>query len=482
MNKLFKQISASYYGQWLLYGMIGLVSVSLFPAFSLGWICVNIVAFYFINTISIVIHESGHAIAAILLGVEVTKIAIGHGETIFKLQILGISWEIKQIPFGGATYILNKSTYLYRTKSFIISLFGPLTNLTLVYLTLRFPREFMTISPPDIYFCPGIIICIRNIISLFENLVPQYCDIDEKQVPNDGLSMLKIPFLSSKNAAKEVSKAWECKGYDLGIKGNYKQAVESLSQAIYYNPDAFEAYQRRGNAYRSMQDNQQAIDNYQQAVDLLNPKIELEPLNPDHYHSRGLVYIDWMRIDGIHSPNAIADLNQAIEIDSSKKSFYSARAAVYCYSGVDAQAIKDFTKIIEIEADGDAYYNRGVTYYQFKNYQAAIEDLDAAINLDSNSMSAYYNRGNAKYELEDKLGAFEDYDRAKFLSSTGAIISEDEHGFYARGIAHIRLENQIKAIKDFQRAEALCLERGNTSLLTQIRAEIEKIGTEIVES
>ena len=118
-----------------------------------------------------------------------------------------------------------------------------------------------------------------------------------------------------------------------------------------------------------------------------------------------------------------------------------------------------------------------MTYSQSKNYRAAIEDLDLAINLDSNSISAYYNRGNAKYELQDKVGAFEDYDRAKFLSLNGDVMSEDEHGFYARGIAHIRLKNEASAIKDFQKAETLCLEHGNTSLLKQIRSEIEKIST-----
>ena len=477
MSKLFKQISESKYAKWLLYGIAGLVSVSVFPSFSIGWLCLNIVIFYFINTASIVIHESGHAIAAICLGMEVTKIAIGHGETIFEFQLLGIPWKIKQVPFGGATYILGKSTYLYRTKSFIVSLFGPLTNLGLVYLTLKFPKEFMTINPPDVYIYPGIIICIRNIISVFENLVPQYCDVDGRQVPNDGLSMLKIPFLSTKKVAEEVSTSWIVNGYNLGLSGNYQQAIESFGKALKYNPDCVQAYQRRGNTYLLMKDEQQAINNYQQAIDYLSDKIKLDHLDATHYSSRAIVYQDWIKIDTSKFQNAIEDLTTAINLDPSNKSFYFTRAAIYCYLGLENQAIEDFTAIIQIEPNTDAYYNRGVTYSQSKNYRAAIEDLDLAINLDSNSISAYYNRGNAKYELQDKAGAFEDYDRAKFLSLNGDVMSEDEHGFYARGIAHIRLKNEASATKDFQKAETLCLEHGNTSLLKQIRSEIEKIST-----
>ena len=477
MNKLFKQISQSYYGQWLLYGTGGLVSVAMFPSFSLGWICLNIIIFYFINIISIIFHELGHAIAALCLGMEVNKIVIGSGENILEFQILGIPWKIKQVPFGGAAYILCKSTYLYRSRSFIVSLFGPLTNLMLVLLTLKFPKEFITFNPPDVYIFPGIILCVGNTIFVIKSLLPQYVDFDGSRVPNDGLRMWTLPSLSTKKVSEEVAGYWLFDGYNLALNDNYQKAIKSFGQALHHKPDYFDAYQRRGNVCRSIKDDRQAVGNYQQAINILDQKAELEHLNPAHYYSRGLVYIDWMIIDANQSPKAITALTQAIDLDPRNKSFYCARASVYCCSGFETQAVKDFTRIIEIQPDGDAYYNRGAIHCQCKNYHAAIEDLDLAIKLDSNSVSAYYNRGNAKYELEDKSGAFQDYDRAKFLSSTGAVIDEDEYGFYARGIAHIRLKNEANAIKDFQKAETLCLEHGNTSLLKQIRSEIEKIST-----
>ena len=477
MNKLFKEISASNYGKWMLCGIIGLVSVSVFPSFSIGWLCLNIVIFHFINTISIVLHELGHAIAALCLGMEVTKIVIGHGKTIFEFQLFGIPWKIKQVLSGGATYILEKSTYFYRSKSFIVSLFGPLTNLILVYLALKFPKEFIIINPPNIYIFPVIILWIRNTIYAIENLFPQHCNIDGVRCPNDGLRMITLPFLSKRKVAEEVAGSWLVDGDNLERSGKYQKAIESFSQAIKHNPDCIEAYQRRGNAYRSIADNRRAIDNYQQAIDRLSNPIELEPLNAAHYCSRAMVYKDWMKIDSTKSQNAIEDLTKAIDIDPNTKSFYFIRAAIYCYSGFERQAIEDFTAMIQLEPNADGYYNRGVTYYQSKNYQSAVEDLDIAINLDSNSISAYYSRGNAKYELQDKLGAFEDYDRAEFLNSTGTIISEDEHGFYAKGIASIRLGNKVNAIDDFQLAAALCLDNGNTSLLKQIGEELEKIST-----
>jgi tetratricopeptide (TPR) repeat protein len=477
MKKLFKELSESYYGQWLLYGIGSLFSVSVFPAFSLGWICLNIVVFHFINTMSIVLHELGHAIAAICVGMEVIGITIGHGKTIFEFQLFEITWQIKQVPLVGVTSILGKSTYFYRLREFIISLFGPLTNLMLILLVLKFPKEFVTFNPPDFYVFPGIILCIVNVVMFADIFAPRHINIDGNRMPNDSLRMLTLPFLSTKDVKKEVAHSWLFDGCKSESGGNYQQAIESFSKAIQYNQDCFQACQRRGNAYRALKDDGQAIYNYQQAIDLVSKTINLEQLNAANYYSRALIYHDWMKIDTGRRGNAIEDLTKAISIDPSNNSFYFIRAALYCYSGCECQAIEDFTTVIKLKPDADAYYNRGVTYYQAKNYQSAVEDLDIVINLDGNNISAYYGRGNARYELQDQIGSFEDYDRAKFLSSSITITDGDEHGFYARSIAYIRLENRVRAIEDLQMAESLCLEHVNTSLLKQIREELEKIST-----
>jgi tetratricopeptide (TPR) repeat protein len=475
MSKLFKQISESKYGEWALYAIGGLVSVSLFPAFSLGWLCLNLVIFHLINTISIVLHELGHLVAALLVGMEVTEVVIGYGENIFEFRLFGVLFQIKQFPVCGAIYVLGKSTYLYRSRMFLISLFGPLTNLILVWLALEFPREFMTISPPTIYIFPGIILCFVNIKLAIVSLFPRHVSMYGASGPNDGLRLLQLPFLSTREVAEEISTSWIFDGYNLERSGKYQKAIDSFSKAIQSNPDYFESYHRRGNAYRKLKDDRQAIDDYQKAIDLTSKSIKLERLNAAYYYSRAIVYQDWMKMDSVIFQNAVEDLSKAIDLDPSNYSFYFIRAAIYSRLDCEKQAIEDFTTAIKLKPDADAYYNRGVTYYQFNNYRSAIEDLDMVINLKGNDMSAYYTRGNARYELQDKIGALEDYDRAKFLSSTATIQAEDEHGFYARGIACIRLGNTVMAIEDLQIAESLCLEHGNNSLLKQIRQELEKI-------
>ena len=474
MSKLLKQIWENY-GDWISSLTIGLVLAIVFPNSSIGWICLNLVLFHLICAISIVPHELGHAIATYCVGMQVTEITIGSGKTIFEFQLFGTPWKIKQVPVGGMTYILMTSTHFYRLRMFVIALFGPLANFSLICLALQFPTNFIVAHLPGIYIFPGIVFCISNAILVIINLSPKYLNIDGVRVPNDGLLMLTAPFISTKEIGAEVARSWLTNGERWERRGNYPKAIASFSKAIQYDPGDFRAYQSNGNAYRSIKDDRLAIDNYQQAIDRLSYSIKLEHRNPDYYYSRANVYYDWRKLDPAKSIKAIEDLTVAIDIDPHQQYFYYLRAAIYCYSACEAKAIEDFTKIIHLAPDANAYYNRGVTYYQAKDYRAAIEDLTVAIDLDGNNSSSYYNRGNAKYKLQYKLGAFEDYNLAKVASSNEDIISKDEHNFYARGIADIWLGNKIGAIDNFERAVALCLEYGNTSLLQRSRAELAQI-------
>jgi tetratricopeptide (TPR) repeat protein len=474
MVELFKEISKSKYGQCLLYGLGALVSVAIFPGFSLGWICLNIIFFQIIYVASIVLHELGHATAAVCLGGKVIGIKIGRGETLFKFQWLGITWEIMQVPDCGMVYLLIKSPYFYRLREFIISGAGSLTNLLLILLVARFPKEFITFNPHDFYFFPGIILCLANATIFFGNLSPRYVNIDGVWMQSDSLRMIKLPFLSVREIALEISHSCLCDGYRLERLGNYQQAIDNFSKAIQYDRNCTQAYHGRANTYRLLKDDRQAIDNYQRAIACIGKIIDIEQPNADNYYARALIHYNWMKIDATKLEDAIEDLTSAIGIDRCNRYFYHLRAALYCYSERGSQAIEDFTAITKLQYDTDAFYNRGIAYYQTENYQSAIADLDLAIDLDGNNLSAYYVRGNAKYELQDTAGAFEDYDRAKSLNSTAKISSEDAHGFYARGIAYLRLGHKVRAIEDLQIAESLCIEDVNMSLLKQVRQEIDR--------
>jgi len=66
-----------------------------------GYIIVCILLF----SLAIAIHEAGHLIAALLLGLRVERFSIGFGAALWKKKIRGVEYRISAIPFGGYVMI-----------------------------------------------------------------------------------------------------------------------------------------------------------------------------------------------------------------------------------------------------------------------------------------------------------------------------------------------------------------------------------------
>ena len=82
---------------------------------------------------------------------------------------------------------------------------------------------------------------------------------------------------------------------------------------------------------------------------------------------------------------AIAEYDQAIELDPQYALAYTNRGNAYAGLGQLQRAIQDFDEAIRLDPqDAGAYSNRGGAYVDLGQPQRAIEDLDEAIQLDPN--------------------------------------------------------------------------------------------------
>ncbi|MEG3930969.1 MULTISPECIES: tetratricopeptide repeat protein [unclassified Microcoleus] len=57
-------------------------------------------------------------------------------------------------------------------------------------------------------------------------------------------------------------------GFDLGRKGQYKEAVEAFTQAINLNPDFVEAYMVRARMRAVIGEKQGGVEDFQKAIDI----------------------------------------------------------------------------------------------------------------------------------------------------------------------------------------------------------------------
>lgn len=122
-----------------------------------------------------------------------------------------------------------------------------------------------------------------------------------------------------------------------------------------------------------------------------------------------------------HTDAAVADCTAALEaIDANglpegvrRAEILNNRAVVYIRKRDRESAIADLDEAIELEPEyAEAYANRGRAYNDLEDYERAIEDLDRAIELNDAMSDAYGNRAFAHQNLGDLDAAYADYERA----------------------------------------------------------------------
>ena len=205
-----------------------------------------------------------------------------------------------------------------------------------------------------------------------------------------------------------------------------------------------ESYYEQGDKHHDREEFEQALADYNQAIQL-NPKYA------EAYNNRGGVYHEQGKYD-----LALADYNQAIQLNPKYAEAYNNRGGVYHEQGKYDLALADYNQAIQLNPKyAEAYNNRGLVYNDQRKYDLALADYSQAIQLNPKDAYAYYNRGNVyddqgKYDL-----AIADYSQAIQLNPKYA------NAYYTRGLTNKDQRNMEKAISDFEKAADLYKQQGN---------------------
>lgn len=79
-------------------------------------------------------------------------------------------------------------------------------------------------------------------------------------------------------------------------------------------------------------------------------------------------------------------------------------------------AIAEFNQALQLDPqNAKAYFNRGFAYYNLENYQNAIEDYTKAIQINPGDAEALYNRGLAYSNADKDKVAIADFEKAAQL-------------------------------------------------------------------
>ncbi len=215
-------------------------------------------------------------------------------------------------------------------------------------------------------------------------------------------------------------------------QGNYKQAVDNLTQVIKLEPKNALAYNRRGDAFYRLGDYQKSQADSSQAI-------ALNPQDANAYYDRGFSAYELGKYK-----EAIADCTQAIKLDSKNAYAYYGRGLANTQLEQYKQAIADFSKAIALKPKyTDAYLQRGILRRRLKQKQAAIKDFNAIIEVNPNEPTAYYQRGLTQSLNQQKAAAINDYTNAINLNTKYI------EAYLHRGDIYSELGNKVEATVDY---------------------------------
>ncbi len=213
---------------------------------------------------------------------------------------------------------------------------------------------------------------------------------------------------------------------------NYEQAIIDYSKALDLDPDYAEAYNNRSTAHLLM-------DNYGQALLDCRRAIELAPDFVVAYVNRAIAYTGLREYD-----RALADYNQALSLAPNNVYAHYNRGNTYLWMSNYKEAVADYSQTIALSPNFvAAYTNRGVAHSELREYELALADFSQAIDLNPDYVHAYYNRANTYRELGHYQEAIADYSKVIELNP------EHPHAYENRGDAYTAIADEEHASEDY---------------------------------
>jgi TonB family protein len=166
------------------------------------------------------------------------------------------------------------------------------------------------------------------------------------------------------------------KGIATLASAKYKDAVESLKQAIALNPEDAIAHAKLGLAYSALGEHKPAITEFKQAI-----KLNRAFVDAASFYQLGIAYL------------ALSDYASAV--DPLKQALY----------GVKAKVLEDRIKSTAGPDEAEINDALGRAYYGIGSYRQAVKAFETAVRLKPNLASSHFGLGLSYMEVGDKRSA-----------------------------------------------------------------------------
>jgi len=220
----------------------------------------------------------------------------------------------------------------------------------------------------------------------------------------------------------------------------YERAISDFGRAIDLNPKLAKALSHRGIARIETKQLDDAVADFTQAIAVGAGNADLYK----YYMNRGRAFSD----KGDHQ-RAIADENQAIQLNAHAAGAFLLRGSAWELAGDLDQALSDYGSAADLPKMAIAYYGRALIWNKKGDNTRALDEINRAIEADAKFSPLYNVRGEVLRLQHQYQSAIADYSRAIEINEGVAVYH------YNRGLALAELGESSRAAADFDRAIAL---------------------------
>ncbi len=195
---------------------------------------------------------------------------------------------------------------------------------------------------------------------------------------------------------------------------------------------------------------------YEEAIAQYNQAIQVDGNRFIFFYNRGSAYLE---LDNHYS--AIADFTRSIELNPKYKQAWNQRGEAKSNLGDQSSAIADFKQSLELDPMyEDALLNLGIAQYNLEEYQDAIESFRALTSLDSTNGLYQYNLAYTYSQASESSLAIPHFKLA--LQNGHDLVNTNN----MIGISYYRLEDYASATTYFR--EVVSLEGNNPVYLLNL--------------
>ena len=278
-------------------------------------------------------------------------------------------------------------------------------------------------EPPDMKMLWREVGALAGVVetAMSKNREDRFKDAAEFAATLKTLSINTTPASTEQEAPTlQDARAYDKRGLAYVSTRNYEQAIIDYTKAIALDPNFAEAYNNRSTAHLVM-------GNYGQAVVDCDRALALAPEFVAAYVNRGIAYTGLRDYD-----QALADYATALDLTPGNIYAFYNRANTYLWMSRYQEAVTDYGQTIALKADFvPSYVNRGVAHTELKAYDLALADFSQAIDLNPDYVYAYYNRANVYRETGDDQNAIADYSKVIELNPEHRYAHENRGDAYA---------------------------------------------------